>query len=394
MAASLSLALPPVERVQLPKTPDALAPVGDRGLNVIGFVSHPTGIGEDARTVSRAIGQHRVPIAPIDYAACERPTKLYVPPEPVAPYRVNLFCMPGDRMLPAYLYYGPRLFDGRYGIGYWPWELPNWPDGLMSSFSFVDEVWASTQYARNALASRSPVPVLHMPLPVVVERGRAWKRADFGLPEERFLFLFFFDLNSYIARKNPFACLEAFRKAFPRGDEKVGLVIKSMHVAPGHPGYPHWKRLEAIAAEDPRITILARTLTREEIVGLNEVCDCFVSLHRAEGFGRGPAEAMLLGKPAIVTNFSGNTDYAREDNACPVNYTLVDVKPGEYIFHEGQQWADADPEHAAWHMKRLFEDPGLAARLGDAGRKTIEEQYSLEAVSRRYLARLDELGLL
>ena len=47
--------------------------------------------------------------------------------------------------------------------------------------------------------------------------------------------------------------------------------------------------------------------------------DCYVSLHRSEGFGLTIAEAMALGKPAIATAYSGNLEFMTAENSylCP-----------------------------------------------------------------------------
>ena len=137
--------------------------------------------------------------------------------------------------------------------------------------------------------------------------------------------------------------------------------------------------------------LIDRTLGREEITALMAACDAFVSLHRSEGFGRGPAEAMLLGKPVVVTAYSGNLDFCREDNACLVPSTLVPVREGEYPGWEGQVWADPDPAVAAAHMRRLVEDPDAAVALGARAAATIRAQYGMDIVGLAYAERLLEI---
>ena len=138
-------------------------------------------------------------------------------------------------------------------------------------------------------------------------RDRAGKRAAFGLPEEATLFLFCFDPSSFVERKNPLAAVEAFHRAFgEHGNPEVGLVIKIFD-----PG-PHAGALKQLQISDRRRS--AHSSDREddetaEMNGLLAVADAFVSLHRSEGFGFGLAEAMLLGKPAIGTDYSGNPDF-------------------------------------------------------------------------------------
>ena len=129
------------------------------------------------------------------------------------------------------------------------------------------------------------------------------------------------------------------------------------------------------------------------MLGLIEICDCYLSLHRSEGFGLGPAEAMFLGKPVIVTNYSGNTDFTNADNSCPVKYQLVPVPEGQYQFHRGQEWAEPDIEHAAWYMRRLVEKPAMAQEIGEAASAYIREHFNSGVIGARYAQRLKELRL-
>jgi hypothetical protein len=66
--------------------------------------------------------------------------------------------------------------------------------------------------------------VIKIPHSINVRLSRPYRRLEFGLPEQAFLFLFAFDFNSYRERKNPEAAILAFRKAFPSGRENVRLV--------------------------------------------------------------------------------------------------------------------------------------------------------------------------
>jgi len=106
-----------------------------------------------------------------------------------------------------------------------------------------------------------------------------------------------------------------------------------------------------------RITIIETTLSGNEVANLIRCSDCFVSLHRSEGFGRGPAEAMFFGKPVIATGWSGNMDYMWPGTAFPVRYTLVPVGRGAYPCADGQVWAEPDVAHAAQLLAGLIDDP-------------------------------------
>jgi glycosyltransferase involved in cell wall biosynthesis len=121
---------------------------------------------------------------------------------------------------------------------------------------------------------------------------------------------------------------------------------------------------------------------------LESTCDCFVSLHRSEGFGLGLAEAMYQGKPVIGTDWSGNTDFMNAENSCPVRYSLERLDQSFGPYSKGQTWAEPDSDHAAWFMRRLVEDDSYRRRIAAAGQETIRSDYSPRAVGRRYLERL------
>ena len=119
------------------------------------------------------------------------------------------------------------------------------------------------------------------------------------------------------------------------------------------------------------VFVIDRLLSRDELTSLIDACDCFVSLHRSEGFGLGPAEAMSLGKPALITNWSGNTDYMTADNCIAIDYQLVELGRDYGPYKAHQRWAEPDLAQAAHWMKRIVAEPELAKTIGLRGRETI-----------------------
>ena len=126
------------------------------------------------------------------------------------------------------------------------------------------------------------------------------------------------------------------------------------------------------------------TLDREVVLGLVDACDAYVSLHRAEGFGRTLAEGMLLGKPVVGTDFSGNTDFLTQDTGYPVKWTRLAVAPGEYPFIEPADqawWAEPDVGHAARQMRAARAAAGSPWALQLP--QQVAEQFSPEAIGAR-----------
>jgi glycosyltransferase involved in cell wall biosynthesis len=371
------------------------------GLNLIGHAYAVLGRAEDARTAAQACRAAGIPACLINrnggydvhLRALHQDFPCFDLIAETPRHNASLFLLNADEMPLAWQHYGPQWFEGRYNIGCFAWELSRFPEAWYGSLDHLQEIWAPTDFIRQALAPVAKVPVVHMPF--VVEPGQpgARTRADFRLPAERFLLLFFFDFRSYVSRKNPQAVLEAFFSAFPAGSSApVHLVIKVNGQKDRPEDYAAF--LADPRMQDARISIIEEALDDKGIKSLVSLCDAFVSLHRSEGFGRGLAEAMYYGKPVVGTAYSGNLDFMNADNSCLVDYRLIDLQDGDYPFWQGQQWADADVEQAAWHLRRLVSEPGLAAAIGQRARTYMLEQHSSRSVGLKMRQRLQELDLL
>ena len=303
-------------------------------------------------------------------------------------FATNIFHINADVLPSLYFRFGEDFFKGKRNIGYWAWELSQCPREFDVAINMMDEIWGISEFVTESFRTRSKVPVVNMPLAVSLPTlTQHYTKTQFGLDPNCFQFLFNFDAASYLERKNPLAVIQAFKRAFPRGDERVRLLLKTMNV-------PHanemWRAVEAMAAEDSRIRIMDKRLSRDEVLGLNSVCDAFVSLHRSEGFGRNIAEAMLLGKPVVSTNYSGSVDFAKAGTACVVDYKLIPVPASVYPFWKDQVWADPDTEHAADLMRRLARDEAFRTTIARAGQAFVKENFNEETIGARYAARIDE----
>lgn len=366
-----------------------------RGCNLIGYAYGELGVGEDVRMMAAALRSNEVPFTIADCSAdlrsraSDRSAAGHVAEG--LPHAATVFCFTGFDTGRILLQKGTAAIRGRHSIGYWPWELPRWPKAWNAAFGLVDEIWVSSRFTEEAFCLEAPVPVIHMPMAVEIPMVAPLTRHDFGLPDGRFLFLYVFDAHSYLDRKNPMAAVAAFRRAFPHGNEPVGLVLKVMNAASEH---PVWQAVLQQTAADPRIRVIADTLDKPQALALTGLCDAYLSLHRAEGFGRTIAEAMLLAKPVIATAWSGSDELVRPDTAMPISAALIPIGPDQYPWGEGMVWAEPDLDHAAWAMQLLVADAGLRARLGAAGQALVRQRHNARTVGRRYRERLAALDLL
>lgn len=266
---------------------------------------------------------------------------------------------------------GREFFAGRYTIGFWAWEVSSFPEQFAGAFQHVDEVWVGSEHVREAVSALATVPVLAIPQPTSLTAAAERADAPPGLPEG-FRFLFAFDYLSVFERKNPIATVEAFTRAFPPGSGAV-LIIKSLN---HHHDPAAHERMRASAAAHPDIHLIEERMTHADRDGLLNAADCYVSLHRAEGFGYTLAESMWLGKPVIATGYSGNVDFMTADNSYLVDHRLVPIGPGSEPYPADGRWAEPDVDHAARLMREVFDRPEGAARRGQRAAADIRASHS------------------
>lgn len=359
------------------------------GVNVAGFLQSELGIGEAARSLISALDAARVPLLPIHghwrpNSRQEHPYAMLETEDALFP--INVVCVNADVMSTWAAEAGEDFFRNRYTIGFWWWEVTNFPTEWMRVFDLVDEVWVASEHVAEALLPIAPVPITKVPMPVTAPSFRPRSRVELALPDD-FLFLFLFDHHSIFERKNPIAVIEAFKRAFPPGSGR-SLVIKSINHA-YHPD-AHERMLLA-AATHPDVHIVDRYVSANDKNAMIASADCYVSLHRAEGYGLTLAEALRMGRPVIGTRYGGNLDFMNDRNSWLVDFDPIRVGEGNYPYPADAEWADADVDQAARFMQEIAADPERAAARARLGAAEMAELHSPHGAGRIMRRRLESI---
>jgi glycosyltransferase involved in cell wall biosynthesis len=346
---------------------------GGYGLNVAGYLRGELGIGEAARLLLLGVEAAEIPFRAITYRAGlgHRQDHPFVADERNELHDISVICLNPPELRLFAVDVGPEFFEGRHSIGFWWWELATFPRTLHSGFALLDEIWVGSEFTRQAIANETDLPVLRFPMPVRRPEPARRSRADLGL-SPGFLFLFAFDFASTVERKNPHGIIEAFVRAFAPG-EGPSLVLKSIN------GDTQPAKLDALrraASGRSDVRIIDRYMSADDRDALMATCDCYVSLHRSEGFGLTIAEAMALGKPAIATAYSGNLTFMNEQNSYLVPHTWTRVPGDAAPYPVGAEWAEPDLDAAAKAMRHVYENPEEARLVGEEARRHILERHS------------------
>jgi len=279
---------------------------------------------------------------------------------------------------------GAAPFRDRFCVGAWFWELETVPRSWRTAMRYVDEVWAASRFVADAVAVRAPptLPIRVLPCPVPIF-AVAPDRAALGLPEDKVVVLTAFDVRSGFARKNPIAAVRAFRQA--NADGRAVMVCK----AAGIDSAPDLvDQLKAEIGEGGDVRVLTDWLTGAQMDALIASADIVLSLHRAEGFGLLPAQAMAAGKAVVATGWSSNVDFMTPADSMLVDYVLVPVQDPQGLYRGGR-WAEPDIADAAAKLASLIADAPARTALGARARAAIAARLDPLLVGRQARAWLE-----
>lgn len=357
------------------------APPGGSPVTVAGLLSATTGLGEGARLCLNAVRSLGIPTRAIDLAAVfdqsDMPGGFPDAPPPAPDEGGTMIVHVNGPYLPFALWrMGRAAVRGRRIVGYWYWELPAVPPSWRRGLPFVHEIWAPSRFTADAIATLTDRPIRLVPIPLAPPHPAPIGRADFGLPDDAFVAMSFFHMGSSFNRKNPLGAVAAFRSAF--GDDPRALLV--LKVVDDGAAPAQRRRLDEAIQGAANIRLIERRLTRDEVTALLAVSDVVLSLHRSEGFGLVPAQAMQLGKPVIATGWSANLDFMDRESSILLDYRLISAEDPQGTYDlAGQKWADPDVEQAAAALRSLAADPELRERIGDLARRKAEIAFAPDA---------------
>lgn len=371
----------------------ASLPASSLPITVAGHLTTPSGMGHTARIALDALDALGLAPSAVNLSHAFNISDPALPeprfPPPAGHDGGSLLLHINGPYIPYVLgVLGRRRVAGRRLIGCWHWELPLLPKAWIKGAEMLHEVWVPTQFVADAVRPALQGRVRVVPHPVPAPPPVAADRAHFKLPEDAFVVLVAANVASGFFRKNVLGAIAAFRRAFGT-EAKARLLVKLNDIA----AFPQARKLvQDATGHAANIQVMDGTLSRMDFDRLLMSVDVVLSLHRSEGFGLVPAEAMRLGRPVVATAWSGNMDFMDESSSGLVSFRMVPAEDPQKLYNlPGQRWAEPDLDHAVEWLRKFRAEPALRERVGAAARARAEACFGLPAFARGLAQALPDL---
>ena len=359
----------------------------DFGINVFGYLNDTIGISRSTRNLINLLKLSEVKLNTYDL---KPDNYVYIEPNYKTTYPINLFFANPDWMIDVNI----DIFEDKYNIGYWYWELEQIPELWKKFAKHLDEIWVSTTFIKTTLEKELPgktIRLITKPQQEVnlIEKSIARTKFDF-IQQDDFIFLFVFDYNSDINRKNVINLLLTFNR-FNQG-KNCKLILKCQN---SHLKERNEDRLKVESFASNHVIIINDLYSESHLNNLYNSCDVYISLHRSEGFGLTILESIFRNIPVIATAYSGNMDFCDGIEPLLINYNMTEVNTGS-IYHDninGEKflWAEPDLQDALNKMNWVYENYNNSIDLVKACKEKILSKWSQENCLKNIYPILQEL---
>ncbi|MBB6332004.1 glycosyltransferase involved in cell wall biosynthesis [Chryseobacterium sediminis] len=368
--------------------------MADLGINVFGFINGEFGIAEATRLNCKAMQRAGIPLNLMNYDVRtnhDNNDQTFTKFSDKADHPINLVQVSASvsEMSNFFEYFDYSFFERKYNILYMAWESETIPEDYLLNINLFDEVWTPSEYCKKCIEKyiASPVKVIPHPIDINLKPTEDSEALNF-YNTDFFNFLFIFDYNSSIQRKNVLNLIKVFRETFDGKDNKAFLTIKT---SKSDKFSLEKQQIKEAIGDSVKIKVVEKIFDKNALNYVISTCDSYISLHRSEGFGLTMAEAMYFGKPVIATGYSGNLQFMNAENSFLVNAEKVSYGSDDLNYDSNTIWSEPSLEEASIYLKKIYEGGDDVKAASDNARKTITSDFSLEGVGKLIRERSEEL---
>lgn len=334
------------------------APASRHGVNFFGPLSSRSGLGNAARGYVAALRAAGIPLVCHDISVMLHgalPGDLFH--DKALPYATNFLLLNADQVINFTRRYGADIFAGRFNVAAWVWELPAPLPAWRNTLAAFDLIIAPSRFTAESFALFTDTPV--EVVPYVVDRAELRDAAAGGghahwgarlrrdKAKGKRIVLFVMDASSYTARKG----LDVFERlanhCHATEPDRYVFVLKT-HAR-------DYSLTDASRATGRHLFVIDGLIEFGELCYLKSLADVYVSPHRSEGFGLNIFESLLLGAPALCSDFAGPVDLLGADYPYLIPGGLTELGREMGPYRAEAVWFEPDFEMLLERFLAMFE---------------------------------------
>ena len=266
------------------------------------------------------------------------------------------------------------------------WETDTMPAQWREPLWRALDVWMPCDFNVTVFERELGRSVFKLPFPIPPTSTARADSTRLGVAADEFVFYSIFEWQD---RKGPVEQINAFFRTFTKSDRAV-LLIKTNATAK-KAAQSVLAALRRRAGSTARVVLSCELWNEAQIAALHTRGDCYVSLHRGEGWGYPLFEAALRGTPVVATAFAGPLEYLDASHHELVSYVEGPVRQRSTFYDPAMRWAEPDVADAARRMRWVFEHRETARARAAAHAPVLQTRYAPRTIGAIARNRLVEL---
>ena len=369
------------------------APAWRHGVNFFGPLTAKSGLGDAARSYAAALRAAGIPVARHDISVMRHdapPVDLFH--DKALPYATNFFVLNPGQVIGFARRYGSDFLAGRFNIAAWVWALPAPLPIWRNALAAFDLIVTPSRFAADSFGLFTDLPIEVIPYAIAQAELRDAAAqgglAQWGarLREEK-------DAGKRIVLFVMEDAADAARKGLDLYEKLAG----HCHLAePGRYVFVlkalgrDYSLTEASRAMGRHLLVIDGQIEFSELCYLKSLADVSISPHRGEGFGLDVFESLLLGVPALCSDFAGPAELLGADYPWLIPGGLTELGRETGPYRAGAVWFEPDFEVLLERFLALFGD--TAARQPQPLIDRLAGALSPAAIGARLRGALEQHG--
>jgi glycosyltransferase involved in cell wall biosynthesis len=265
-------------------------------------------------------------------------------------------------------------------LGWTMTESDNLCDGWKHGARNVDMMVAPSRFCLDTfrrVVPEVPSELLHIPTD-----ERLWEPAGFrGEVANNPPSFLFFSAFTTSERKNWRMLCQAFAEEFAREQKEVGLLLKPTR----------WPEVEQLAdccrCMGAWVYVDCEPCTDYVMAAKYRACSVYVQ-PSSEGFGLGPVEAGMCGKPSVVLGLGGAADVVDENIGYVVPSVMAPIMGhAPHWYPRTHNFATCDIDDLRKTLRRAYEEERVKSK-GEAARASMMARFSADAMKEKFAERI------